>query len=486
MKTSSFRLIAVAASAAVTGAAFAVVGISTTGSSNGALTYANELTFSATASMAPITASSILGFGISSGQVRFIRVDVANATFAAAASTTMAPTAATPASVTSAPGSAGAAVPVGFGASLLVSGGASGASSAIFQVQASWNGGQSPNDAVSIALPPLVPTSTGSDVTATYQLFETAGAAVNNTAGTALASATGSIAKFGSGLLTTISALSAGTTVSTAYKNWASPSASVASAAVLGTISITPKASVMGRAGSQAIIEDFLAGTGNSLVVSGDFSVAAASGVFLASDATCGIVAGLATLNAASTVATIPFAASTASAPFAATGTTANPAYLCYKTNGTAIAAGSYSAQPSIAFAASTTKVQPTAASIGVVSRDGTTLQAPFIQTTHKVRFVLTNTSSTPASYTAVTTAGPTNSTTDPTNTVTGQIAGGTIPANGQVIIEGSALPVFSNANSPRGFVVFTVAAPTTAIKGVYQLVHSTTGAISNMSMLLP
>jgi hypothetical protein len=187
-------------------------------------------------------------------------------------------------------------------------------------------------------------------------------------------------------------------------------------------------------------------------------------------------------MNSTSTVAIIPFATSIASSPF--TG----PATLCYAVNrSTPILAGTYSAQPSLSFLSSgVTKTQPSAAAIGSVTRDGTTLQAPYIQTTHKIRFVLTNTGSTSAPYTAATTAGPTNSTTDPTNTVTRQIADGVIPANGQAIIETTALPAFSNANSPRGFVVFTVAAPSTAIKGVYQLVHSTTGAISNMPMLLP
>jgi hypothetical protein len=239
----------------------------------------------------------------------------------------------------------------------------------------------------------------------------------------------------------------------------------------------------MGRSGSQAIIEDFLDGVGSSLVVSGNFTAAVASGVFLAADNTCGVVNGIAALNATSTVATIPLAASLALAPFASSGTTANPAFLCYKTNGSAISAGSYSAQPSIAFAASTTKLQPSLSTIGTVSRDGTTLQAPFIQTTHKIRFVLTNTSSTDASYSAAVTAGPTN--TAEANSVTSGIASGIVKGNSQVIIEGDALPVFSSANFKRGYVVFTVAAPTTAIKGIYQLVNSA-GAITNTPMTLP
>jgi hypothetical protein len=429
--------------------------------------------------MAPISASTPLGFGISPGVTRFIRIDIGNATFAEAASTSFAPTAATPASVASAPGSGGLSGKVGFQESQLVSGGLSGGSSAIFQVQASWNGGQQLGDIVSFVLPPLVPTSTGSDVTATYQLFETAGAAVNNAANTALFTATGSAAKFSSGLSTTFTPAIAQATVSTSYKNWSTAASTVA----LGTFQISGKTNVVNRAGAAASVTDFINGSGNSLVVTGDFTAAVASGVYLSNSSACATgMGGIAALNATSTVAIIPFAASIASAPFTAAAT------LCYKANSTTpILAGTYSAQPSLSFLSSgVTTTQPTASSIGSVTRDGTTLQAPYIQTTHKIRFVLTNTSSTDAPYTAVTTAGPTNSTTDPTNTVTSQIANGIIPANGQKIIEGSALPIFSNANTPRGFVVFTVAAPSTAIKGVYQLVHSTTGAISNMPMLVP
>lgn len=474
MKTNTFRLVAVAASVVVTGGAFAV----SIGSTSGALTYANEQVYSAAASMAPITASTTLGFGISPGVTRFIRVDIGNATFAAVASTSFAPTAATPPSIASAPGSGGLSGKIGFQESQLVSGGLSGGSSAIFQVQASWNGGQQLGDVVSFVLPPLVPTSTGSDVTTTYQLFETAGAAVNNAANTALFTATGSLAKFSSGLAVTITPAIVQATVSSAYKQWAS----AASTAILGTISIGGKSSVYNRAGNAASVTDFINDKGNSLVITGDFTAAVASGVFLGESGACTVNLGIAALNSTSTVAIIPFAASTGSSPFGSS------AALCYTVNrSTPILAGTYSAQPSLSFLSSgVTTTQPTAASIGSVTRDGTTLQAPYIQTTHKIRFVLTNTGSTAAPYTAVTTAGPTNSTTDPTNTVTRQIADGVIPANGQAIIETTALPAFSNANSPRGFVVFTVAAPSTAIKGVYQLVHSTTGAISNMPMLLP
>jgi len=473
MKTNTFRLVAVAASVVVTGGAFAI----NIASTSGALTYASEQAYSAAASMAPISASTPLGFGISPGVTRFIRVDVGNGTFAAAASSVFNPVAATPASVTSAPGSGGLAVPVGFGSSQLVSGGLSGGSFAIFQVAGSWNGGQSPSDIVSFTLPPLVPTSTGSDVTTTYQLYETAGAAVNNTANTSLFSATGSAAKFASGLSVTVTPAIAQATVSTAYKLWSTGASHVA----LGTVLVGAKSGVKNRAGNDASVGDFINITGNSLVVTGDFTAMAASGVFLG-DTSCAASGPVATVNSASTAATIAFAASTASMPFTS-------ATLCYRVNNsTPILAGTYSVAPSLSFLSSglSNTTQPTASSIGSVTRDGTTLQAPYIQTTHKIRFVLTNTGATSAPYTAVTTAGPTNSTTDPTNTVTSQIAAGTIPPNGQSIIETTALPIFSNANQPRGFVVFTVAAPSTAIKGVYQLVHSTTGAISNMPMLLP
>jgi len=130
---------------------------------------------------------------------------------------------------------------------------------------------------------------------------------------------------------------------------------------------------------------------------------------------------------------------------------------------------------------------QVAGAAIGSVTRDGTTLQAPFVQVPagYLVRFVLTNTGSTAAAYTGSVTAGPSNVTGGTANAVaTNGTLTGTVPAGGQVVIEGASLPSFTT--SARGFAVFTIAGTNDTINGVYQITNPTTGAVSNLNMVRP
>lgn len=111
-------------------------------------------------------------------------------------------------------------------------------------------------------------------------------------------------------------------------------------------------------------------------------------------------------------------------------------------------------------------------------SSNGTILQAPLFQTTTGFvsRFVLTNTGTNTATFTLAvqTEAG---------NTATLAASSGTIPAGTTVVIP-AAVASFSGA--PRGTAIFTIAAPSTTIQGLYQIVNSTSGAVSNYVMVRP
>jgi len=469
MKIHSVRIIAVAAAVVATGAALAI-NISSTAVSP---IYASELIYSANAPIASQVGSSVLGFGVSSGQQRFVRLDVSNATFADAVSNVNTP----------------AAPAASFANSQWVSGGAVGTSSAIFQVTAN-SAGQSPTDVVQLVVPRIAVTSNGSPVTATYQLFETAAAAVANAG--PLFTATGTLARFATGLAVTMTPASARTTVSTGYTKWASAAASGPSnTAALGTIKINNTAAVARDGSTSIALTDFLNATGSTLSVAGDFTAAGASGVYLGSAQTGAICSPLSpvanfTLDTAKTTATLAIPGFSSSAPWSGI-----PATLCYQVNGTAvIPASSYTATASVGFlsiASGVSGTQVAGASVGSVTRDGTTLQAPFVQVPSGwlVRFVLTNTGSTAAAYTGAVTAGPSNVTGGTANAVaTNGTLTGTIPAGGQAIIEGSSLPTFTT--SARGFAVFTVSGTNDTINGVYQIVNSTTGSISNMTMVRP
>ncbi len=471
MKINSFRLVAVAAAVAAAGGALAI-NISATST---APLYASELVYSASAPIASQVASSVLGFGVSGSQQRFIRLDLTNATFSDAVTNTNAPQ--TPAAASLAN-------------SQWVSGGASGTSNAIFQITANA-AGQSPTDVVSLQIPKMIVTSNASPVTVTYQLFETAGAAVANTG--SLFSATGPLARFGSGLSTTAVSGTARTTVSSGYTKWASTAVSgPANTAALGTLAInvaTGSSATVKRDGTAAGLADFL--SGGSLSVTGDFTAAVASGVYLGSSATAGLCnpltpAAIFALDATKTTATLTVPGFSTSAPW---GTTA--ATLCYTVSGASIIpVATYSNTATLSFltlASGVSGTQPGAATIGAVTRDGSTLQAPFIQTTtgYVSRIILTNTGSTDAAYTGEVKAGPTLDGGSAVNSVTKNAAlSGTIKAGSQVVIEGTAMPTF--LGTARGFVVFTVAGTNDVVNGIYQITNIATGAISNTNLVRP
>lgn len=113
---------------------------------------------------------------------------------------------------------------------------------------------------------------------------------------------------------------------------------------------------------------------------------------------------------------------------------------------------------------------------------NGTLLQSPWFSTAagYTSRFVLTNTGTNAATYTAVVKTETGNTCT------TGSGAAGTIPANGQLVVDASTIcTAFSGANK-RGAAVFTVNAPSANIQGAYNIVNATTGSVSVSNMMRP
>ncbi|GAB3729517.1 hypothetical protein GCM10028794_04000 [Silanimonas algicola] len=117
---------------------------------------------------------------------------------------------------------------------------------------------------------------------------------------------------------------------------------------------------------------------------------------------------------------------------------------------------------------------------VGSIVRNGTSLQAQFAQVPAgwTSRIVLTNTGSVarPYTITAQTEAGVT--------ATLGTAATGTVPANGTIVLNTADIATFTG--QPRGTLNISVAAPTTQIQGLYQIVNGATGSIANTALVRP
>jgi len=475
ISSKSIRLVAMAATVAVTGGAFAAFNMDATTAAT--ITYASELKF-LTDTMTLGDGGKVttqLGAGMSGSQSRFIRLQLTNAAFSSSAAS--APT--TPGSMPN----TGA-----FATAQQVVGGGTGDAFVVYQLTAQASG-QRVEDVVTMYVPPLKGISTATDVVLNYKVYSSAELAAEGTT-TPLYSKSVSYAKFATGLKVTTTANNAGdaaATVVSQYKSFSNnAAASSANTGILGTVLIGTTDS-KGRDGSSGVtLSELLStSTAGTLLVSGDFS--AATSVFLGTS-TCGSAnAGVFTASSATVgvkqSATITLPTSLASSPYGTAMT------LCYKADGTTAIprAAAVSAQLTLVASGNSTVTQPAVASLGTVTRDGTTLQAPFVQAPAGwlPRIVLTNTGTSAAAYTGTVTAGPSNVTGGTANAVaTNAALSGSIPAGGQVIIEGSAFPTFTQ--SQRGFVSFDIGGVNSVINGVYQLVNGTTGSISNTNMVRP
>jgi len=489
MYSQSVRLVALAASVVVTGAAFAAFNMDATTAET--ITYASDLKYDTNArGILPGTAASSqvsvkLGNalqGTSGTNTRFLRLDLTNAVWGAAVSGV------------AVPATAGSMPQTGvFQNSTVFAGGGTSDKYAIYQVTANASGNYL-TDIVTFTLPNLVVASTSvGDISLQYRAFSSAEAAIDGT-GTPLSSKTAVLGTFKTGLSvvgTAATSTAALATVSSSYKLFGTSAASAANTGILGTVKIAPATGVNGRTGSALTLGELLDGaTAGKLVLTGDFNAATTTGVFLGNDlcaANNPVTNGVFTASSATvgvkTIATLTLPTNLASAPYGAVGT------LCYTADGTTAINKSVAVTGAFTLVASSSSNASTSASVtlAAVSRDGTSLQVPFVQvpTGWIARIILTNTGTSAAAYTGTVVAGPSNVSGGTANAVaTNGTLTGSIAAGSQVIIEGTAMPTFTQ--SQRGYVTFDIGGVNSVINGVYQLVNATTGSVTNQNMVRP
>lgn len=479
------RIAAVSASVVATGAAFAVgAGFDLSQTTPTTLTYASELkAASTTASMSLGNLTVPLGAGMTSGTQYYLRIDLSNGKFAASA-------ASGPTTVGTSPGTPGGTQP--FAAVAPLVGGGTNDNYVVYALTAGASGQQS-TDPVVVYVPNVYTSDMVNPIAVTTKIYTGGEAAAAGTS-TPLKSYSGTWAKFATGInvaATALPAASATATVVSSYKKWSSGT----SYGGIGTLLINPVSGVKNAAGTQIGLSDLLGTGAETLVLTGDFSAGSSTSVGLADSPNCGGNVQTAAFTASSatvgvqTIATITLPTNLASAPFGATSASA-PAYICFTPNGTTAIpkVTAITGQLTlVANANSTTTTGYTFATVGAISRDGTTLQAPFLQVPSGwlARIVLTNTGTTAATYTGTVTAGPSNVVGGTANAVaTNGTITGSIPAGGQSIIEGTAMPTFTQ--SQRGFVSFDIGGLNSVVNGVYQLVNATTGSVTNQNMVRP
>jgi hypothetical protein len=225
-------------------------------------------------------------------------------------------------------------------------------------------------------------------------------------------------------------------------------------------------ATLLGATSNHTIAGDFSAAANSD----GTYTGAALARVFFAANADC---TGGATNATALTATSARFTTGNA----AVTGT------LCYSPRtGVAIPVSTYAQTFNAVSADATTynvgSLGPVA--LGSITRNGTQLQAPFVQVPAgwTSRIVLTNTGSVarPYTVTAQTETGVTST--------LGAGASGSIPANGTIVLNTSDIATFTGAT--RGTLNVTVAGPNNDIQGLYQIVNGATGSIANTALVRP
>jgi len=452
MKKFVIKATALAIGALVGGVAFASVNLDT-GVTTG--TFAKELDYSTTAISGLKVVNTKLGFGVSGGQDRYIRVDLGGAKLAAAA--------------------AGANVvnsTLAFSNSVVVAGGAVNDTYVIYQVTAA-GAGHSAADAVAITLPNFkVTNGNASNVTVTYTLYETAVAAVNNAANTNLYTASGSLIKFANSLTWNLTTNNTTADVSQSFKKFttgtttgATPATPAVTVARIGKFEYDVVATNVVADGVTAVTLADLVTAATKVVFTGNFGAMAAGGVTVDANDACA-TGTAATVNTAKTSAEFTL------------GTTAKTANLCYTVGGTtAVPAQSISAALDLTAATGSSAADVAAATIGTIDRDGTELQAPFatIHPDYLSRVVLTSTHSSDAVVDAFVIAedGQTCS----------QASYQTTLKAGKMLVINTKDICPSLTSATRLAIRAVIAAPTSTIQGVYNVMNydQTTGKTNSL-----
>lgn len=470
-----FKLNAVAAIAAslASAGAFAAVDIDLT--TPAPVLVAKEIVAS---SGSPVTLTNLanaldivskVGYALSNGEVRYVRVELANGVFNSATAT-----------IANANAAVGAINGIG--------------TSVIYFSITAGTGGIATTDQITVTGNRDI-TGTASNVTASFSVYDQPSQAqAGGTTGRIVFKDSKSYINFGSSYQLAVNATAELATSDveaspsfTAFKKDASNTNDTLTAR-LGTLDYKLATTVPVKADGNAITLANLMATGSSgtkLVVTGDFSAAADSdGTYSATSAKNRVY-----LSAAADCSTSALAASTVTATSAtfnvgATATSAN-INLCFKPRATVqIPASDYSAalNPVSASASTYAVTALSKGTTGSIVRNGTELQAPLAQTTTGFvsRVFFSNTGTVDATITDIKVLTETG------NTVTlGTLTGYVIPAKGALQIPVSDLAkAFTGA--PRGALVFTIARPNSQIQGTYQIVNSNGSSVSNHVMVRP
>lgn len=326
--------------------------------------------------------------------------------------------------------------------------------------------------------------SSSADATCTYGLYDQPSQALAGGTTGRIATRSGSYITFNTSYTLTGTALGAVANVQAApsFTRFvsATPTNSVDRAAI-GTATFALRSPAPRIADGSTVTLATLLAAGSHHSVAGDFSAAAnADGsytgaalnrVYFSSTADCSVVS-----TPASTI--------TASSARFDTGAAAVAGLsLCYAPRtGVAIPASTYTQTFNAVSAAAATytvnKLGPL--DLGSITRNGTQLQASFVQVPAGwlSRIVLTNTGSTARPYTI------TALTEDGSTVVLGTAATGSVPARGTIVLNTADIASFTGV--PRGALNVNVAGPDNSIQGLYQIVNATTGAVSNTVMVRP
>lgn len=474
MKKYVIKATALAIGALVGGAAVASVNFSASPFVATTDTFASELNYAATTGTPISGLTSVktkLGFGVSSGQTRFIRIDLNGAKLAVGAATAGA-NAAAGGSVanTLADGTTANA----FGNVAVVQGGNIGDTYVIYQVTGGTNG-HAATDITTIVLPSLnVTNGNASAVNVTYALYADAVAAANQTAGQTLSTQAGALFQFGTGVKFKVTTKTATATVADKYQKFGGSYGPVE----VGQFDYGVVTGVSDATGAQVGLAS-LVGANTKVAFTGDFtftqSATTAANLRLGDTGTC--------LNP---VALTSIATNMLSASYTL-GTTPINKSLCVtndtvtNTTPVALTAQTFSVDfnpVNSSVGTGSTVTDPAATTLGAIARDGTTLTAPFvtIHPDYLSRVVLNSSYGADAAVTASVTAE---------NGVTCTTSGysTTLKAKSQLVINVKDIcPALSNAGT-RLAVTVTVAAPRTNIDGVYNVMNYdvTTGKTNSL-----
>lgn len=357
--------VAVAVTSLFAGGAFAVVDIEAT--PQGQQVFATELIAAGTIFAntgvavlpgAPLTGAldvtTTLGFGVTTGQTRFIRLDLAGATFNGAPNILVA----------RGPGETG---PVGTNASIV----SNTTSTYIFQITAQADYAQA--DVLDITMPAITATGSAAPVL-TYSLFEDAPSAANNLVSGLLKKKDVEVYSSAPALVWGVTTGEATASVAELYKEFLAAGDDVALTAKLGAVNYTVNGtSLVPATGAPAALTDLVTAATN-IVVTGDFGAAgtveldnlAPFDCVAGATAATSVVGNVATFNVGTTDQT------TAALCYTVTGNTAI-------TKQTVNDGNAITAALDLTAAVGSTAADKAAATIAEIKHDGTTMKVPFL-----------------------------------------------------------------------------------------------------------